>query len=195
MANFRWFTVHWPPRAHGQWSEWDFRGVWLPVRLDGQGKEIWDQTTSDIAARLEPGHLVAVYMTGSGPEWYDAGRKAWVPCVAGADGGVVAITRSLGRFRPQGGNTGRERYRWRKGSQSDEFDRYWKWHAPTEIVDDTGFVPRERVCALLHKAAGYTFRGYNDGRGTDAIHQSELERLYDEFRSTARPSWLPASRR
>lgn len=144
-----WFTTHWPPYKDTDPSDLH-SGVWAK------------ESDFDIIQEVEVGDLVWIYESATGK----AQRRG-----SGADSriihrrrgreGVVVLAEVIARAH-QPEDSAREHY-------ADGSSRWWRYHAPTRVLNSTGFVPRAVAAALLGHAPGYNFRGY--GRRHSGISQ------------------------
>ena len=157
-----WVTTHWP-RDEGDDSPQE--GVYLKDEDREAGQD------------LGIGDRVVIYESKSGKrrmrtEPGTAGKIA-VRCRAGA-GAVVVIVEVIGDL----GTNPR--------ATPTEYDngkvRFWRWYAPTKVVNKSGFVTRQRLTELLGYEPGFPYRGLGTKHsGLKQIDKDTYEAIVTEF--------------
>lgn len=152
-----WITTHWPPRRGEAPSQ--NTAVWLP---DGR-----EEAGRDVQVR----DLVLIYQSRWGRDQLSQsldGRTTRVPTLRGAQG-LIAVGRVTAPVHADP-STQRESY-------ADGTSIWWRWRAPLEILNRSGYVSRPEVCLALGYKPNWTMRGFGD-------RQSGLKRLsLDQFRT------------
>jgi len=158
-----WLTTHWPPRLDDP-SPRQHWGVWL------------QHDKLHAAAGMNSGDLVLIYEAGSGKpvrETYPDGSTKVIARHPGRQG-VVTLARILDRpSQPE--NSQPEQY-------SDGSTRWWRFMAPTGVVNSAGFISRPHLAVALGYSPAYAFRGYGTGHsGLAELGASVFEPLRQRF--------------
>jgi hypothetical protein len=170
-----WFTTHWPHYEDTDPSE-IHSGVWAK------------ETDFDIIQEVEVGDLVWIYESatgkaqrrGSGVDTRTVRRRR-------GRGGVVVLSEVVAQAH-QPEDSAREHY-------TDGSHRWWRYHAPTRVLNSAGFVPRALAATCLGYAPAYAFRGFGRrgsgiGQVADAAHR-ELLRVFTGAAPTLGPPSAP----
>lgn len=164
MSN--WFTTHWPPRTDD--LSHSPGGVWV---VDGKEHVIRD---------IAPGDLVWIYESRSGKTLVRQqanGGTQEIPCQLGRQG-VIALCRVV-EPAYECEDTTAEVY-------ADGKTMWWRWYAPTESLNTSGFVPRKDAAVLLGFSPNYPFRGF--GRASSGVKRltpTQHDGLLRAFRASA----------
>lgn len=153
-----WLTTHWPPRT-------DEPAPFVHERVCLQDDKL------EAAEGMSAGDLVLIYESASGKavrEAYPDGTRKTVQRRAGRQG-VVCLARVLDRpSEPEGSQP--EHY-------TDGTQKWWRFKAPTEALNSTGFIPRTELAILLGYKPTYPFRGFGKLRSGLAELEEETFRI------------------
>lgn len=169
-----WLTTHWPPRE-GEDDTAPRYGVWVP------------HDKKSVVAEMDAGDLVFIYESLSGKTWVGAGATPEVRCKRGR-GGIVTLARVLARPGE------REDSSWEKFT--DGTKRWWRYMAPTEAINSSGFVARRDVSVAIRYSPDFNFHGFGDQHsGIKRLTSEEFERLLALFRESSVKKDAAAARR
>lgn len=162
-----WITAHWPHRID-QLPNDPHVGVYAQDR------------SQDVIQRLSPGDHIWIYEARSGRTKIQRradGTEERIPCHEGREGivGLAAVT----GYAIEVADSQREQY-------ADGSSVWWRYYAPTEPLNLSGFVTREELNHVLGYASVYNLRGFGDGKsGIKEIPESTSARLLEIFLARA----------
>lgn len=160
-----WLTVHWPHNEDDDNPE--HGGIYVP---DGRQYAVTD---------LKKGDYILIYESANGRD----------EIVKNADGstdifrhkrgkqGIVAIVKATSKVREYPDSE--------PSDYTDGTTIWWKWHASTESIRQSGFVDREDVNNVLRYAPNFNFRGFGDAHsGVKKITEDEFNELVELFNNS-----------
>jgi hypothetical protein len=153
-----WITTHWPPRTDDKPDD-IATGVWLPDGREAAGSDV------------KPGDKVLIYQARSGrPEIRKRpdGSEFTIHCFEGKEG-IIAICEAESEIFEYEGSE--------PSKYIDGTEIWWRWYAPLKLLSRSGFVPRERMNALLEYKNDYNLRGFGD------LHSGLKKITADQFKS------------
>jgi len=158
-----WITTHWP-RRRDQSTNQPQNGIWVKNE---------NRTVID---RVAPGDLVFLYETKSGRDILRNnadGSTTKVSRHPGAEG-IVALAEVTQRaFEPE--NSRPEEY-------ANGTKLWWRYYAPTQSVDSSGFISRTELNSVLGYAADNVLRGFGEqNSGLKEISEDVYEQLRSCF--------------
>jgi hypothetical protein len=156
-----WLTTHWPPRVDEPAAH---HGVWL------------QHDKLHVAQPMQAGDLVLIYESARGKpvrEVYADGSTKIVQRRSGRQG-LVAVARIVDRpSEPEGSQP--EFY-------ADGTKKWWRFMAPTETLNSTGFLSRTDLNLQLGYSTNYVFHGFGEDRsGLAQISENQFEVLKQGF--------------
>lgn len=160
-----WLTTHWPRSQDTPASE-PYADVWVK---DGQWK---------IIDRLDPGDLVFIYESKSGPLPLGRNPDGSTYALPKAQGkaGIVALVRVI-EPATQPPDSVEQRY------DSGEV-MWWRYRAPTVPVNSGGFIPRVKFLPLMGYSASWNLHGFGDNHSgvkrLTAVEFAGLRKMYEE---------------
>lgn len=159
-----WLTTHWPPRIDDDPND-IANGVWLPDGRESAGSD------------LKKGDKVLIYQARTGrPEIRKRldGSEFIVPSIKGKEGIIAVCEAECEIFE----NEGSEPTKYVDGSEI-----WWRWHALLTLLSKSGFVPRERMNAILGYKPDYNLRGFGDlHSGLKKITEEQFNGLLTIFK-------------
>lgn len=159
-----WLTTHWPPRIDDDPND-IANGVWLPEGRETAGSD------------LKEGDKVLVYQARSGrPEIRKKidGTEYVVPSIEGKEG-IIAVCEAQCEIYEYEGS---EPTKYVDGSEI-----WWRWHAPLTLLSRSGFVPRERMNAILGYKLNFNLHGFGDlHSGLKKITEDQFNNLVTIFK-------------
>jgi len=70
---------------------------------------------------------------------------------------------------------------------TDGTSAWWQFYAPTRVINSSGFIPRERVAALLGFKLAFNFHGFGDhNSGLKRLSAEVFQNILEEFLASAR---------
>jgi hypothetical protein len=162
-----WLTTHWPNPVDRA-ADAPHYNVWIP---DGK---------VEAANGMDRGDLVFVYETGRGKttlERYLDGTTKPISRHVGRQG-VVGLLRVLDK-PSQPLDSKPEVF-------TDGTKKWWRYIAPTENVNSSGFVPRQKVAEVLNFKPKYVFKGFGiKNSGLGRLTPEQFAELLHLFGTTA----------
>ena len=161
-----WLTTRWPPYTNEPSNHIE-DAISIADGRESAGNEI------------KRGDEVLIYQTKSGKTLVrnSDGTETRLGCQEGR-GGIIAVGTVTGPMAFDASVRKPELY-------SDGREVFWRWNAPIEITDKSGYVPLEFVLATLGYKPGYNMRGFGDKHsGLKKLQTSEFEVLIEEYESS-----------
>jgi hypothetical protein len=158
-----WITTHWPCRRD-QSTNQPQNGIWVKNE---------NRTVID---RVAPGDLVFLYETKSGRDILRNnadGSTTQISRHPGAEG-IVALAEVTRRaFEPENS---------RPEECANGTKLWWRYYAPTQSVDSSGFISRTELNSVLGYAPANVLRGFGEqNSGLKEISKDVYEQLRSRF--------------
>jgi len=168
MRNY-WITTHWPPEVGEKidYSVYLFEG------------------NQNVGSDIRPGDRVWIYES-------KGGRKIVRKSADGSEDrrsrqkgkeGVIALAEIVTELRDIGGSP--EKY-------ADGTERWWHWKADTRLINQSGFVPRQKLNVILRYKCNNPLKGFGDQnsglkRISEDVHKKILQVFNQNQPSATKP--------